>query len=60
MDERLRATDADVYAANLDFTLKELQRKVRDHQADLEKVRPDASTPHSPLTHSLTNMAHIR
>ncbi|KAF5125821.1 hypothetical protein E5D57_010511 [Metarhizium anisopliae] len=39
MDDGSRATEADVYAANLSFTLKELQRKVRDHQADLDKNR---------------------
>ncbi|OAQ72709.1 centromere-associated protein K domain-containing protein [Pochonia chlamydosporia 170] len=49
MDESSRATEADVYAANLEFTLKELQRKVRDHQAELEKIRSSQTeTPLSP------------
>ncbi|KAG8421547.1 hypothetical protein J3458_003418 [Metarhizium acridum] len=39
MDDGSRATEADVYAANLSFTLKELQRKVREHQSELEKIR---------------------
>lgn len=43
MDEQLRASEADVYAASLDFTLKELQRKLRDHQAELDRVRTHAS-----------------
>lgn len=38
MDDVSRATEADVYAANLSYTLQELQRKVRDHQAKLDKV----------------------
>lgn len=58
MDERSRATDADVYAANLDFTLKELQRKVRDHQAELEKVCSDA--PSTPYSKSLTWTCQIK
>lgn len=38
MDDRSRSSEAEVYSANLDFTLKELQSKVRDHQAELERV----------------------
>ncbi|EXV02684.1 chromosome segregation protein SMC-like [Metarhizium robertsii] len=41
MDDVSRATEADVYAANLSFTLQELQRKVRDHQAKLDKIRSE-------------------
>ncbi|KHN95353.1 uncharacterized protein MAM_06857 [Metarhizium album ARSEF 1941] len=48
MDESSRATEADVYAANLDFTVRELQRKVRDHQAELEKIR--AAQTEAPLS----------
>ncbi|KAG6040477.1 hypothetical protein E4U41_000420 [Claviceps citrina] len=39
MDEQSRTSETDVYAANLDFTLRELQRKVRHHQAELERLR---------------------
>lgn len=39
MDDRSRSSEAEVYSANLDFTLKELQSKVRDHQAELERLR---------------------
>ncbi|KZZ95941.1 hypothetical protein AAL_04237 [Moelleriella libera RCEF 2490] len=45
MDEQLRASEADVYAASLDFTLKELQRKLRDHQAELDRIRSSQGKP---------------
>ncbi|KAK2591502.1 hypothetical protein QQS21_010800 [Conoideocrella luteorostrata] len=38
MEDLSRDSETDVYAANLDFTLQELQRKVHDHQIELEKV----------------------
>ncbi|TWU77955.1 hypothetical protein ED733_005678 [Metarhizium rileyi] len=57
MDETSRATEADVYAANLDFTLKELQRKVREHQSELEKVSADTflQKSHEPTRPTLSN-----
>ncbi|KAG5973682.1 hypothetical protein E4U55_000333 [Claviceps digitariae] len=39
MDQEARNSEIDVYAANLDYTLRELQRKVREHQAELERLR---------------------
>ncbi|KAG6004204.1 hypothetical protein E4U21_001312 [Claviceps maximensis] len=39
MDEESRNSETDVYAANLDYTLRELQRKVREHQTELERLR---------------------
>ncbi|KAG5997100.1 hypothetical protein E4U43_002725 [Claviceps pusilla] len=39
MDEESRNSETDIYAANLDYTLRELQRKVREHQAELERLR---------------------
>jgi hypothetical protein len=38
MDEAPRASEAQVYGANLDYTLKELQRKVKEHENELKKV----------------------
>lgn len=38
MDEPSRASEAQVYSANLDYTLKELQRKVKEHENELQKV----------------------
>lgn len=38
MDERSRSAEAQVHATNLEYTLKELQRKVREHEAELDKV----------------------
>ncbi|KAG5933316.1 hypothetical protein E4U53_001042 [Claviceps sorghi] len=39
MDDEPRNSETDVYAANVDYTLRELQRKVREHQAELERLR---------------------
>lgn len=44
MDERSRRAEAQSYAINLDHTLKELQRKVREHEDELEKVVNQART----------------
>lgn len=41
MDANPRVSEADVYAANLDYTLKELQRKIDEHQAELQRVSPN-------------------
>ena len=38
MDERSQRADAQLYSTNLDYTLKELQKKVREHETELEKV----------------------
>ncbi|KAF4581152.1 hypothetical protein GQ602_007289 [Ophiocordyceps camponoti-floridani] len=46
-------TEAQLHASNLDHTLKELQRKVQEHEAELERLRaslgPEAANP-SPRT----------
>ncbi|PHH77719.1 hypothetical protein CDD80_281 [Ophiocordyceps camponoti-rufipedis] len=46
-------TESQLHAANLDHTLKELQRKVQEHEAELERLRaslgPEAANP-SPRT----------
>ncbi|KAG6045620.1 hypothetical protein E4U39_002136 [Claviceps sp. Clav50 group G5] len=39
MDEQSRDAETDIYAANLDYTLRELQRKVREHQEELNSLR---------------------
>ena len=39
MDEAPR-TEAQEYSANLDLTLRELQRKVAEHEKELQKVCP--------------------
>ncbi|KAM4059670.1 hypothetical protein HRG_002702 [Hirsutella rhossiliensis] len=39
MDANPRVSEADVYAANLDYTLKELQGKIDEHQAELQRIR---------------------
>ncbi|POR36372.1 Uncharacterized protein TPAR_03418 [Tolypocladium paradoxum] len=39
MDDSSRNSEAQVYATNLEYTLKELQRKVREHEAELDKIR---------------------
>lgn len=38
MDERSRRAEAQTYATSLDYTLKELQRKVREHENELEQA----------------------
>ena len=38
MDDELRRAEATAYTANLDFTLKELQRKVQQHEDELQQV----------------------
>ncbi|KND90126.1 hypothetical protein TOPH_05244 [Tolypocladium ophioglossoides CBS 100239] len=38
-DDRSPNSEAQVYAANLEYSLKELQRKVREHETELEKIR---------------------
>ncbi|KAL6357979.1 hypothetical protein LRP88_08158 [Fusarium phalaenopsidis] len=40
MDERSQRAEAQAYTASLDQTLKELQQKVREHENDLERLRP--------------------
>ncbi|CAM1506725.1 Fc.00g063660.m01.CDS01 [Cosmosporella sp. VM-42] len=39
MDGRSQRADAQLYSTNLDYTLKELQKKVREHETELEKIR---------------------
>ena len=39
MDSRARSAEAQDYAASLEYTLKELQRKVKEHETTLNKVR---------------------
>lgn len=39
MEDAPRAAEEQAYAANLDYTLKELQRKVKEHDDELERVR---------------------
>lgn len=36
--DALQNVEAQAYSANLDYTLKELQRKVREHESELERV----------------------
>ena len=50
MDPRTREDpEAQDYAANLEYTLKELQRKVREHEAELNKVGAVHPLPPLPL-----------
>ncbi|KAL3962038.1 hypothetical protein ACCO45_003561 [Purpureocillium lilacinum] len=39
MDGRARSAEAQDYAASLEYTLKELQRKVKEHETTLNKLR---------------------
>ncbi|UNI21035.1 hypothetical protein JDV02_007065 [Purpureocillium takamizusanense] len=39
MDSRTRSAEAQDYATSLEYTLKELQRKVKEHEATLDKLR---------------------
>ncbi|KAH7163264.1 hypothetical protein B0J13DRAFT_518497 [Dactylonectria estremocensis] len=39
MNERSQGAEAQLYTANLDHTLKELQKKVREHENELQKLR---------------------
>lgn len=38
MDDASRSTEPQAYSANLDYTLKELQRKVQEHEEELRRV----------------------
>jgi hypothetical protein len=38
MDHTSQRAEAQLYTANLDRTLKELQRKVREHETELQSV----------------------
>lgn len=38
MNERSHGAEAQLYTANLDHTLKELQKKIREHENELQKV----------------------
>ncbi|PNY28159.1 Uncharacterized protein TCAP_01918 [Tolypocladium capitatum] len=49
MDDASRNSEAQVYAVDLEYTLKELQRKVREHETELERIRTaQEETPLSP------------
>ncbi|KAK5990880.1 hypothetical protein PT974_09155 [Cladobotryum mycophilum] len=49
MEDRARNSDAQVYVANLEYTLKELQRKVREHEDKLNELRSEQQqVPQSP------------
>ncbi|KAH7022796.1 hypothetical protein EDB80DRAFT_806607 [Ilyonectria destructans] len=39
MNERSHGAEAQLYTANLDHTLKELQKKIREHENELQKLR---------------------
>lgn len=39
MDNGSRRAEEQAYSANLDYTLKELQRKVKEHEDELQRVR---------------------
>ncbi|KYK55570.1 hypothetical protein DCS_07533 [Drechmeria coniospora] len=39
MENRVRDSEAEDYATSLDYTLKELQRKVKEHETELAKIR---------------------
>lgn len=41
--------ESQAYNANLDYTLKELQKKVKEHEDELERV----STPNKHSTHKI-------
>ena len=38
MDTGVRDAESQAYNANLDYTLKELQKKVQEHQKELDQV----------------------
>ncbi|KAH7171152.1 hypothetical protein EDB81DRAFT_192401 [Dactylonectria macrodidyma] len=49
MNERSQDAEAHLYTANLDHTLKELQKKVREHENELQKLRSSSvELPQSP------------
>lgn len=39
MDETTHRAEAQLYNTNLDYTLKELQKKVSEHEEELRKVK---------------------
>lgn len=54
MGDRSPSSEAQVYAADLEYTLKELQRKVREHETELEKVSVRRAAKSKPRTSWLT------
>ncbi|KAJ6445847.1 hemolysin III family channel protein [Purpureocillium lavendulum] len=50
MDSRARSAEAQDYAASLEFTLKELQRKVKEHETELDKLRSKQQHDAAPLS----------
>lgn len=54
MEDSSRGPEEQAYTANLDYTLKELQTKVQQHEKELERVRPPS------FYHLLRNMLLIK
>ncbi|RDA95906.1 hypothetical protein CP533_5903 [Ophiocordyceps camponoti-saundersi (nom. inval.)] len=44
MDANPPQSEAQIHASNLDHTLKELQRKVQEHEAELQRLRSSSSS----------------
>ena len=59
MDGESRGAEQQAYAANLDYTLKELQRKVKEYDDELERVRRAAPSiaPYTGKTDITNSMA---